>query len=80
MSIATLEEMPWVGISQLGNGRFILEKGICVDILNELSRMLNFSFTATYPPDGAWGVLKDDGTWSGMVEQLQSKTVDLGLL
>ena len=71
--------MPYVVSSQSDNGRVILEQGMFVDIFNELSRLLNFSYTTTFPPDGEWGALKDDGTWSGMIGQLQSKTVDLGL-
>ena len=70
--------MPYVVSVQTDNG--IVMRGMFVDVLEELSRLLNFSYSTTFPPDGEWGALKDDGTWSGMVEQLQSKTVDLGLL
>ena len=72
--------MPYAAISQSDNGRVLLERGICVDLLEELSRLLNFSYTVNSPPDGEWGALKDDGTWSGMVGQLNSKAIDLGLL
>ena len=31
------------------------------------------SYELSRPPDGAWGQLSDDGTWSGMVGQLFRK-------
>ena len=70
--------MPYVGLRQSDNGKILLDRGIFVDVFKELSRMLNFSYTTSVPPDGEWGALRDDGTWSGMVGQLLTKSVDLG--
>ena len=49
-----------------------------VEVFKELSELLNFTYTVTIPPDGEWGSMKDDGTWSGMVGQLETKIVDIG--
>ena len=72
--------MPNVGLHINGSGKAILDRGIFVDIFKELSNMLNFSYTTTPPPDGKYGALKEDGTWSGMVGQLHDKRVDIGKL
>ena len=71
--------MPYVGLHQHDNGTITLDRGIFVEVLEELSRLLNFSYTVSVPPDGEWGALRDDGTWSGMVGQLKSEVLDLGL-
>ena len=60
------------------NGETIIDRGIFVEVFNEVTRLLNISYTTIVPPDGEWGALKDDGTWSGMVGQLHTKTVDMG--
>ena len=71
--------MPYVGLRQHDNGTITLDRGIFVEVLEELSRLLNFSYTVSLPPDGEWGALRDDGTWSGMVGQLKREVLDLGL-
>ena len=38
--------------------------------------LMNFTYTVTEPPDGKWGAIRPDGTWSGMVGMLQEKQVD----
>ena len=72
--------MPNVGLNFSGNGSAILDRGIFVDIFQELSNLLNFSYTTTVPSDGKYGALKDDGTWSGMVGELYDKRADIGNL
>ena len=79
MRVTTLHSMPNVGLNFSGSGSAILDRGIFVDIFKELSNLLNFSYITTVPPDGKYGALKDDGTWSGMVGQLDTKMVDLGI-
>ena len=71
--------MPYVGLHQHDNGTITLDRGIFVEVLEELSRLLNFSYTVSVPPDGKWGALEDDGSWSGMVGQLQREILDIGL-
>ena len=66
-------------LSKNGNGDLQLGHGIFVDIFKELSRSLNFSYTVSSPPDGEWGGIQSDGSWSGMVGQLATKSVDFGM-
>ena len=80
MKITSLGIMPYVGLQQNDNFEPILDKGIFVDIFKELARLLNCTYVTIGPPDDAFGMLKGDGTWSGMVGQLDSKRVDLGML
>ena len=72
--------MPYVGLRQSDSDQIILDRGIFAEVFNELTKLLNFSYTTIVPPDGEWGALKDDGTWSGMVGQLHNKRVDFGML
>ena len=53
-------------------------KGIFGDLLNLFSETLNFTYTFIPPPDGAWGVLQEDGTWNGMINLIQKEEVDFG--
>ena len=38
---------------------------------------MNFTYYMTKPSDGQWGAISADGTWSGMVGQLQRGDVDI---
>ena len=40
---------------------------------------MNFSYTLTMPPDGAWGAIQPDGSWNGMVNLLAKQDVDMGI-
>ena len=53
-------------------------EGSFVDLLNLFSETLNFTYTYIPPPDGVWGVLKEDGTWNGMMNLIQKEEVDFG--
>ena len=72
--------MPYVDIATSEEGDLLLAGGIFADIFQELSRSLNFFYTVITPPDGEWGRVKSDGTWSGMVGQLEAKKVDFGMV
>ena len=80
MKITSFGIMPYVNVQQNDSGETILDKGIFVDIFKELTKLLNCSYLAIGPPDKTFGALKGDGTWSGMVGQLDTKMVDLGML
>ena len=38
---------------------------------------MNFTYTLIKPPDGQWGTLQPDGTWSGMVNLLANQDIDI---
>ena len=39
---------------------------------------MNFTFVASKPPDMAFGTLKPDGNWTGMVGELLNHNADIG--
>ena len=53
-------------------------KGMYADVFLELQNMLNFTFVLKKSPDGQWGTLRSDGTWTGMIRELQDQRVDIG--
>ena len=79
MKITTWGNMPSLSFRKTETGKILLENGTFVDVFMELSKLLNFSYSVILPPDKTWGRIKDDGTWSGMVGQLESKVVDVGI-
>ncbi len=38
---------------------------------------MNFTYSVQRGPDGAWGALMEDGTWSGMIGELMTGGVDM---
>lgn len=50
-----------------GNERF---EGYCVDLLQELSKALGFSYEIRLAPDGAYGLKSDNGDWDGMIGEV----------
>ena len=48
-------------------------RGYCIDLLNELARMLKFTYEIYPSPDGLYGAETENGTWNGMVGELVSK-------
>ena len=58
-------------------GKYDLE-GSFADVLNVSAETLNFTYTYIPSPDGVWGVLKEDGTWNGMMNLIQKEEVDFG--
>ena len=45
--------------------------GFSIDIIETLSKVMNFSYSYTLPNDGQWGAQSaQDGTWNGMIGML----------
>ncbi|XP_045604507.2 probable glutamate receptor, partial [Procambarus clarkii] len=44
-----------------------------------LATALNFSYIYMRPPDGSWGIKREDGTWSGMVGMVSRQEVDIAV-
>ncbi|XP_060068781.1 glutamate receptor ionotropic, kainate 2-like [Ylistrum balloti] len=71
-SVSTLEWEPFVIASE--NNTY---SGLCFDLLDHLATSLNFTFEVDGPPDGQWGVINSNGTWTGMVGQLAKREIDI---
>ncbi|KAL5015804.1 hypothetical protein ScPMuIL_005393 [Solemya velum] len=50
--------------------------GFCIELLDMLSLALNFTYDCVEPSDGDWGKVSN-GTWTGLVGQLQRLEVDM---
>ena len=48
-------------------------RGYCIDLINELARVLHFTYEIYAVPHGKYGALTDNGTWNGMVGELLRK-------
>ena len=51
-------------------GGTISYEGYCIDLLNELARILNFTFEIHHGFDGYYGDKTENGTWNGLVGEL----------
>ncbi|OWF41423.1 Glutamate receptor ionotropic, kainate 2 [Mizuhopecten yessoensis] len=71
-AVSTLEWAPFVIASP--NNTYT---GLCFDLLDHLASSLNFTFEIDRPPDGQWGVINANGTWTGMVGQLAEAEIDI---
>jgi len=57
-----------------GNNRF---EGLVVDLLDELSADLGFSYTIKLVGDGSYGTLPESGSWTGMIGDLLRGEADM---
>ncbi|XP_033760011.1 uncharacterized protein LOC117342117 isoform X2 [Pecten maximus] len=51
--------------------------GFCMDMLDHLAASLNFTYRLTMPADLAWGMEFDNGSFNGLVGQMQRNEIDL---
>ena len=54
-----------------------LHSGAIPEIMDHLSRALNFTMSGIVPPDNSWGAQDASGNWTGLVGQLTSNEVDM---
>lgn len=45
-------------------------EGYSIDLLNELSRVLKFTYYIYRAPDGLFGAETENGTWNGMIGEI----------
>ena len=50
---------------------------ICIGIF--FQQILNFTYDLTKPPDGQWGSIQPDNSWSGLVGMLMAEEIDMGM-
>uniref|UniRef100_A0A7E4ZQF5 Glutamate receptor n=1 Tax=Panagrellus redivivus TaxID=6233 RepID=A0A7E4ZQF5_PANRE len=53
--------------------------GFCIDLLIEMSKLLNFTFEIIEVEDGAYGVEDETGQWNGIIGVLQRHEADLSV-
>ena len=50
------------------------------DFYFSFQNIMNFTFEVRKPPDGNYGALKPDGTWTGMIGELIIHNADIGIM
>lgn len=73
LTITTIQEPPFVMNTDSG------VEGFCIDLLNELSQTLRFSYLIKSVKDGKYGSRDKNGNWSGMVGEIVRKEADLAV-
>ena len=53
-------------------------EGFCIDLFEQLAKMLHFTYEIYPSPDGHYGAITENGTWNGMMGQLVYKVSPLG--
>ena len=53
--------------------------GMFAEVFDNLQEVMNFTYTLIKPPDGQWGAIQSDGSWSGLVGLLASGEIDIGM-
>uniref|UniRef100_A0AC35U4L6 PBPe domain-containing protein n=1 Tax=Rhabditophanes sp. KR3021 TaxID=114890 RepID=A0AC35U4L6_9BILA len=54
-------------------------EGFCIDLLQEMAIILNFTWTILEVKDGAYGVEDESGRWNGVIGMLQRHEADLSV-
>lgn len=48
-------------------------QGYCIDLIDEISKMINFEYEIYVAPDNSFGFMDDNGQWNGMIKELIEK-------
>ncbi|XP_067682753.1 glutamate receptor-like [Haliotis asinina] len=72
--VGTLEWAPFV-IKRMENGSVKFD-GLCIQLLQELAKQLNFSYRLMEPKDKEWGRVLN-GSWTGLVKLLSNEEADM---
>ncbi|XP_054262765.1 ionotropic receptor 25a [Macrosteles quadrilineatus] len=54
-------------------------QGYCIDLIDEISKMINFEYEIYVAPDNSFGFMDDNGQWNGMIKELIEKRADIAL-
>ena len=52
-------------------------EGFCIDLLEQLAKMLHFTYEIYPSPDGQHGGITENGTWNGIMGELVNKVSSL---
>ena len=79
LRFTTLMENPFMTRLDLDPtaGAYTIE-GMFADLIQHLQDAMNFTYSMTPPPDNNWGGLQSNGSWNGMMGQLERGQVDVG--
>ncbi len=70
-----IEKVPINNQSYIGNDKY---RGFCVEMLEKIAKICNFTYTIKIVEDGFHGAFVN-GKWNGMIAELIEKKVDLSV-
>ncbi|ROT69475.1 olfactory ionotropic receptor IR4 [Penaeus vannamei] len=76
--VAAEQWVPHVLMRQGETGN-LTASGPMINLLDMMSRSINFTYRLVRPSDGSWGAPLPNGSWSGMVGVVQREAADMGL-
>lgn len=53
--------------------------GYCIDLIEEIRKILGFEYEIRLADDNNFGSMNDDGEWNGMIKELVDKKADIAL-
>jgi len=63
------------GVKLTGNARF---KGFCIDLLEEIAKVMHFEYTIKLVDDGKYGApVGPKNEWNGMVRELMDRVTNI---
>ena len=68
--ISYFQEAPFVVRSENVSNPDVPFHGFLVDLMEEISYILNFTYIMYESPDGNYGLRNEDGEWNGMMHEL----------
>ncbi|XP_051914245.1 probable glutamate receptor [Hippocampus zosterae] len=75
LSITTIKQDPYTMTK--GSGGEL--EGYCIDLISELSQMLNFRYKVQLVKDNRYGVMDSSGNWNGMIGEVIRGEADLAV-
>lgn len=72
------QEPPFIATKKNEDGTVSLQ-GYSVDLMNELSRILKFTYEMYPAPDGFYGTVTENGTWNGMIGEILNGVMVINL-
>ncbi|XP_076315826.1 glutamate receptor ionotropic, kainate glr-3-like [Tachypleus tridentatus] len=77
LRIAVEEWEPWIQVDETADGNMTIN-GPMAQVLQYLSRSINFTYELKRPFDHEWGILTN-GSWTGMIGMINRNEADVGL-
>ncbi|XP_023215775.1 ionotropic receptor 25a-like [Centruroides sculpturatus] len=75
--VTTIIQPPF--IYKVNNSGSIEYVGYCIDLLNEIKKILKFEYTIFETEDGKFGAMNEKGEWNGMIKDLKDRKAEIAL-
>lgn len=76
--VVTVVQPPFI-VKEVGKDGKVTYKGYCIDLLEALSKLMNFDYMIYESPDGQYGRMTPDLQWNGVVKELVDRNADMAI-